>query len=535
MKSSRKIKLYQEDTVGDGNCAYNAFILGLCQKSVLDVLEQQINPERDLKAFIERAAVALKTENNWAAVRAKMLELRESNKRELQKSLAPIMRYLSIDMARKDERHIEKTIQPLLSVFQNYVYRALSVPAHGVSDDIFKRHAFIDSKFTDLAMVSLADLRSDLTSFDETEFKRLRALKSRNVDENARLRAMEERLADVINEHAGELEVWWRNSDGYQTFLDNMSKDTVWAGDLELAEVAAYFHVNLDITRDQFYHSMNIEHGSIPLDALNYERGTQLRLRGIIDKPQYGAIDVKLLAHSREEVVAKLSAVPEVETVRTQIAARVAADGVTLTKEPISAALSDACKQELISRSVIARDKGSDKYYFTDITEHEAYERIEAIDKKDEMLRLWDANYKDAPTISLTNPNANHWSFMSMTVVPEEKIAPKTIISEVSKTLLLINDGKIKPTNEKWEVFVERMKGADVPVAAEKSVEYTVSHSEGTTTVVSIDTQIELDKELAKRLQAEEYQNGISDELREELDRQIAERLQEEERRGYKM
>lgn len=534
MKSSREIKLYQEDTVGDGNCAYNAFVLGLCQKSVLEALEQQIIPDRDLKEFIERAAIVLKTENRWSAVRAKMLELRESNKRELQKALAPIMRYLSIEMAKKDARHIEKTIEPLLSVFQNHIFQVLNIPAHGVSDDIFNRHDFINTKLNDLALVSIADLRSDLTSFNEDEFKRLRALKSRSADETARLRAMERRLADVFNEHAGELNVWWR-ADGYQTFLDNMSKDAVWAGDLELAEVAAYFHVNLDITRDQFYHSMHIDHGEFPLLTLSNEQVTQLMLRGIIDKPQPGATTAKLLAHTREEVVAKLSAVPEVDTVRAQIVERVEVDGVSLSKKPISAELSDACKQELIARTVIARDKGSDKYYFTDIIVSEANERISAIDDKDGLLALWDANYKDTPTVTLTNPSANHWSNMSVSVVPEERVAPKSILSEVSKTLLLINDGKIKPTNEKWQVFVERKIGEDLPVAAEKSVEYTVSPTEGTTAIVSIETQIELDKELAMRLQAEEYQKGISSELQEELDRQIAERLQDEERRGYKM
>lgn len=530
MQSERKVKLYQEDTVGDGNCAFNAFILGFCQEAVLDALESQINPDAELKDFIDRSATALETESRWQAVRDKMLALRQTNKRELQKKLAPVMRYLAIDQANKNPRHIEKTYEPLVSAFQNHVHRELGVPMHGVSDDIFGRHDFINHQFAELTKQLKEGLEAEVKGF-AAEYKRLSDMKKRTDAEAARLDELKAILASAIENFDTQLLFWWDDK-GHQLFLREMSRDAVWAGDLELSELAAYFHVNLSVTRGDFEHPMHIHHGVLLRKDLDEDEVHQLHVRGIIDRPEPHDTELRLMPLTREQVATKMSAVPEVGKVYDEMDGdRYVSDDVRLLKTPLSADLGHICQQELVKRDIIARDKGKKEFYFTSLTYSEIEDRIAEIQRKDQLLAMWDAHHRDAPNITLTNPSANHWSNMSMEVIPAEKIEPRTIVKAFSETLLMIHEQKIKPSSEKWEVFVEQKIAEEAkPVAVEKSVEYTISQDDGGKVVtVSVDTQIELDAELAKRLQAEEYEHGLSKELQEDLDRQLAERLQAEE------
>ncbi len=103
-----RLNRVKEKTLGQGNCAYHAFALGLCHSSVLNLiekrlLERQISPDKRFKRFIHLAANALGVAVEWKAVKERLLYLRIYDKELLQTQLAPVLRNLSIDIARKKQ------------------------------------------------------------------------------------------------------------------------------------------------------------------------------------------------------------------------------------------------------------------------------------------------------------------------------------------------------------------------------------------------------------------------------------------------
>src|SRR5689334_5053960 len=89
-------------TIGDGNCAFNAFVLALCEPSMLDQIEKKHQDngwdiDNELKEFIAQASAALgllpEGDNfNWAELKAELLRLGQLDLRELQLKLAPVLR-----------------------------------------------------------------------------------------------------------------------------------------------------------------------------------------------------------------------------------------------------------------------------------------------------------------------------------------------------------------------------------------------------------------------------------------------------------
>ncbi len=206
-----------EATEGAGNCAFNAFTLGLCNAKILSQLEQTVRathttPDLRFKRFIRHAAVALQVEPKWTNVKDELLRLQQVDRRRLQHLVAPVLRELSVDLAVKPadaSLHYKQTEIYLKSAFRDYYRRYRGKPAT-FSDDVYGRHAFI-----------------------QEEFERVSRL---NISKIEKIDAMM---------------VWWRDC-GHLRFLQTMRQNDQWAGDLELVRLARYFGLVLDILSDGY-------------------------------------------------------------------------------------------------------------------------------------------------------------------------------------------------------------------------------------------------------------------------------------------
>ena len=197
-----------EETLGNGNCAFNAFALGWCDAAVLDYLELY---HAKLEAFRIHAAAALhltaEEQNTWQHFKAALLAQRARDKEALQRQLAPVFRHLAIGLIEANPDTLAEIKEHFLGAFDGFVSGRLG-------DDIFIRHPFIRTLF-----------------------------------ENTR----REVAPGGVNQYLSD---WWDNT-GCTQFLAEMKKDRVWAGDIELGALAKYFHVNLDVVAPRFANPAN--------------------------------------------------------------------------------------------------------------------------------------------------------------------------------------------------------------------------------------------------------------------------------------
>ncbi|VVC76646.1 hypothetical protein AQUSIP_19690 [Aquicella siphonis] len=560
--------LKPESTLGAGNCAFNAFVLGLCRPEIFSGIERGLTgsglvPDEIFEDFIERAAFVLRTGKNWAAVRDEILRLKQTNKVLLQQQLAAIMRQIAIEHAEINREHFERTRQSLLAAFHDFACRALNISAGRVKDDIYIKHPFIVRKFEELADKIPQELfSSEESDFDAIEYNDLKSRRSLGPVEKERLESLELQLDIAMGPAQHELMQWWEQSlassstaaprqpSGYETFLAAMKQDGQWAGDLELAELARYFNVNLDVDRPDYDapHHMHIDYGAIPAAsrefgyALAAPAVEQLVSRDIVNNPsdKEAGESLQLLPLDHASVEARLSAVPDINIVIKFINSY--KNGESLKKVPVPDAWSDKCIEQLLKRNVINRvryETGLLGYEFV-VSHHDAMNRIREMEQKDRILAAWDQAHKESPTVTLTNPYALHWE--NMVPASELTIQPALAWHKFQiETLKRLGEGTIKPIQEKWELLLRQAEEQDrklkadqlQPATAQPVVEQTVTYhlpaEKGFKSVtVTVTMQKDLDEELAKKLQEEEYQGFIEGQEQLRLDEELAKRLQEQ-------
>lgn len=252
-----------EKTAADGNCALNAFALAICDKYIFHALEKAANEKKfDLNQrfawFIERVSKAFDAKADWQSVKQAMLKVRDSDKAEYQKKMAPILRELAYQRAiDKDHReeHLNESMVVFLSAFHNY-----QTNAQVLGDDLFCHKQFIQAKFKEIAAISV-----------EHDFALgfvLEAQKTEQQKEWMRGRSKVEIMQEWRLLLIGE---WWRFG-GYQQFLESMRASAQfagdkknWAGDLELKRLAAYFDVVVDvIPAGGFLYNLYGNYGNFP-------------------------------------------------------------------------------------------------------------------------------------------------------------------------------------------------------------------------------------------------------------------------------
>lgn len=289
-------KLYAElpiqRAVGDGNCAFNAFILGFFTEDVLNEIEKKLNPDTDenYQFFVAEAAKLLKVNATWAAVRKAILALRQQSLVELQKTLAPLMRNLSVSWGLTDPTHKPRTQQPMLSAFDDYVNARKGKAVFGVKDDIF-------------------DLSDIIKKFEEF---------ASAMDRGENEQVVINRLTD-----------WWENDSakevsGYKQYMAAMRQPFRDAGDLQLQPLANGLKVNLDVMlKDNetgkavrhnvctgHYGRMPIETIALPIEkggfSINPDQIQKLRASGIVnpDPDLVSKKELFLLPETPESLVA---------------------------------------------------------------------------------------------------------------------------------------------------------------------------------------------------------------------------------------
>lgn len=389
-----------EESLQDGNCAFNSFALALCTKELLAKIEHFIYsrgtyPDHVWHHFIKLAAAALNVTENWLSVKLAMLEWREKDKAEFQKKLAKVFRMLAHDLAKT---HIvneylyyyNKTIAVFQAAFLDYIPND-----KGSKDDIFCRHEFIEEKFK--------------------EFKR------NDVPLNAVM-------------------LWWMNN-GYEKFLDAMSKNAEHAGDLELARLARYFNLSLlrldgpsiyrnfgyfpDISTDKFSEIDAPVRAQIMVALVN---------RGIVDKfSSEPGCGFKFNLATRSEMALRLQRIKHFDLVNGYIRAQTTdINGTAVPKD-----WPEECVAELVQRNVIGRLTSNSDYTFSRDTE-KALRTIEAIPQQAWVKSLCFKHLETHPEVML-----KHKFF----IVDGEKIGhwDNVIIKDKTKIPSIMLFGLYKP------------------------------------------------------------------------------------------
>lgn len=372
-----------EKALPDGNCSFNAFVLGWCRPDVLSYVDHlklpKHYPSNIFVDFIKQSAKILEVGLSWALVKNKLLFLRQHDKFRLQKQMTPIFRRLSINLARHNQFFRERTEEHLVSAFRDYILPI----KNSVEDDVFGRHLFIRKKFAELNPVS--------QQWSPLKWMRHSVKPSEEMIQEANKRLVRWWFADTPDS-------------GYENFLRAMEQQGEWAGDIELDLLADFFDVNLDVKRHNFIHHIHFDHGSVARSLFSEDQVAQLICRGVIDHVKMNDTRLRFLPLTLQEVDERLSAVPEIETIRAFVWC-----SPLLKSKPLLPNCEPAIKQ-LLLRDIIYRQ---DNHYFFNGDQDKTINLLEAFPDKERMLSLWKANYiSTKPTMTLVNEDAAHWDYL---------------------------------------------------------------------------------------------------------------------------
>lgn len=379
MANSRMMEsLVLEQSLPDGNCSFNAFVLGWCRADILNRVDSLTPPKHypanTLPEFIKQSAKALGVGLSWVSVKRKLLLLRSTDKVYLQKQMSPVFRHLSVNLARHNRVFRQRTEMHLKSAFLDFVMPIKK----SVDDDIFSRHKFIRDKFAELNPLS----RQSWLSLP---------LWSKPVAKPSE---------QVLSEAMTKLIDWWFKA-GYELFLQAMQEDKVWAGDIELDLFGDFFDLNVDVRRKDFIHHIHINYGGVERRLFSEDQIIELRYRGIVNAEADDCDRLCFLPLSESEVVERLSALPDSDSIREFVFEA----GVALKLKPVPIEWA-ASLQQMIQRNMLKRQ--GDEYYFN-CDANVALNLLEEFPGKERMLRLWRSNYINKPTIILKNDDATHW------------------------------------------------------------------------------------------------------------------------------
>ena len=351
-----------EKAEADGNCAFNAFALVLCTGNVLSKLSLS-----DDSQFVVKASQLLNVNPaTWPALR-KVLTSPSISKIELQTTLAPLLRALSIETVtsnpNENQKHSEATLAPLVVEFSNYLSLKndpLNPPLnYNNIGDIFYRHGNIRDKFS--------ELQQRLASSSEAA------------------------LSD-------ELTSWWRSA-GHAKFMNNMRQPKVFAGDMELAQLGKYFGINIFIeSRARKMHNVQIHHANGTLTpTLELVPG----LRSELANRHIAEADNTWIVISQDDLIKRLSAVPQLVEVEALLA----------TAPRINTRIPDhidpKTRDELLVRGLIDKTR---TLFAMNIDPGFAIPRIRELPQKDLVVKEWNKSYVESPAIFLQNESAVHWN-----------------------------------------------------------------------------------------------------------------------------
>lgn len=391
-----------ESTLGNGNCAFNAFALAITDEWVLHRIELSLkrdglNPDQRFAGFIRRAAAALNVEVNWYSVKSRMLALRANDVISLQKMMAPVFRQMAVKLAVDDVDkifHYQQTTEPLMSALDDYHRWSEGLEVKN-EDDIFIRHGFIKNKFCQIIK----------EQNDETYQQKI-------------------------------LDNWWWN-EGYNAFINEMGRDGVYAGDLELARLARYFNVVLKAVGDQFEHIVYGVNGFFPFlhgdaaknipkqnihDIMDCLYDREILMRDVRTSSNDKSIEFSVDITELDTIARRLRKIPEYERVSEFIGVHME----NLKGLAVPAEWPYVCIKELIQRCVISSVKNGGGHVFC-MDAPRAVIAIDEVPCRDEIMKICAEHFREHPLLVLYNPETNnpqtkHWENTLPVLSPTEKL-----------------------------------------------------------------------------------------------------------------
>lgn len=421
--------------IGDGNCAYNAFILGFCDLVFSGALDSNAEHGK-YELLLKKLGKALEIPPTWIEFK-NFLQKYKEQPNLLQMRLAPIFRKLSIklkaaetttDIASKPlPSHSE--LEAFQAEFRDYLYAALEFPIPPKSNlgDIYSSHDQITAQFE----ATTAAIKNTCLKIDENRLDQVRdAVITRLFDG-----PLTEESRAILTSFDWEVQtkmlelVQWFEEKGYGSFLANMKKSGKWAGDIELGPLAAYLGINLKcLNSEDYFYSIYSYHGQLSTQDLTQEQIQGLKDRGIVDSiTKEGALH--LFECSKETVLEKLQALPEyvLPSHDEHEASRINSETVfgywveEFNKEGSPDRLifipekwyeSTSLISKLLERGVLNNKEG--KYYFIkdQLDANRLFLKLSPIPGHEEIYEKWITAYEQRPLIALSNPFATHWNYL---------------------------------------------------------------------------------------------------------------------------
>jgi hypothetical protein len=360
-----------ENAKGDGNCAFNAFVLGLVDPSVLNNLQPSAVAIADDGPFVAEAsqALRLKAPYSWNTLKAYLLSDETPPFRlNLQEKLSPLLRQIAIGfIVAAPQQHLAMTTPPILAELDQYFIERINQEFDDISanrvGDVFIRHSFIKNKFEEL---------HQLTS-------------------------------GYINAAHILLTKWWAD-EGHTEFLNKMAHpamnagDThLYAGDLELAPLGAFFGTNIRVhsqarkIHTTIYSASNL----LPLELVTHARALTDRGIATNDIPPIWT-DLPL-----DQLTARLNVVPQFDELIAHIRT---AKPMPKIGDALPPNFDMDCLAELGARGII----NMSGRLAIDPTGEAFVKRLIQFPAKD--LVIQKATYRPAPVVNLQNQNAAHWN-----------------------------------------------------------------------------------------------------------------------------
>lgn len=386
----RKESLVLEKAEPDGECSFNSFVLGWSTPKVLNRIDTLQPPRKYpstmLSEFITESARVLGAALSWRSVKLQLLFLRQNDKIKLQKSMAPVFRRFSINLARHNEEFRVRTEEHLKGAFLDFIMP----PKKRVADDVYSRHRFIKEKFAELNPVPRRWFSFPWSTVPKPP---------------------EPVLAEALN----KLMKWWFNNTpdgGYEKFLHAMEQAGEWAGDIELDLLADFFDLNIDVRRQNFIYQIHCDHGVIEKTFFSDAQIDELRRRRVVEDSASDKNVLRFLPMTEQELIARISAVPHCLEIQAFIRS-----AKTLSGEEVPAIWRSSFRQ-LIQRDII-NYKGENCFFNSCALR--LVHLLEEFPGKENMLRLWRFYYINRPTITLVNEDAIHWDNLSSVTLQEER------------------------------------------------------------------------------------------------------------------
>ena len=322
---------------------------------------------------------------------------------------------------------------------------------------------------------------------------------------------------------------WWKEK-GYALFLTAMKQKGVHAGDLELVALADYLHLNLVVKSkrpDAPVVALNAANGGLPTRGslanqayrISQPQIRELQCRGVAENSIFTQLTWEPL--SKEEFEARVSAVPQFDTVHDYIEQSKPANGSPI---PIEWKKDKALIEQLSIRGVITNDK-----FVLDNTDDakraSMLVRIDTMENKAFIVSAREQTYRDAPVVALLHEEIRHEdgrvvghydALVSPALIAKDEskaiIAKPSSTAFFTETLQLLESGKVQPSQSKWASLVQQAQKEEanvnvLPVTEKVTYDFGATERKIATTK---ETAKQLDEELAKKVQQEEYQTYLT-------------------------